>query len=99
MSVCQAEEEGGKGEAGGIGKHTCGARPPPPLLPRRLLSGRCADESDGGVAGFGEARRTSYPAHFTILSQTALIFPISWMVANGADAGACPTCAQVCVCV
>lgn len=40
------------------------------------------------------ACRTSYPAHFTILSQTGVISPISWMNASAPDARALP---HICV--
>lgn len=47
-----------------------------------------------GIIEFWEARRTSYPAHFTVLSQTGLISPISWMNARAPDARALP---HICV--
>lgn len=43
-----------------------------------------------GIIEFWEARRTSYPAHFTALSQTGVISPISWMNASAPDARALP---------
>lgn len=41
-----------------------------------------------GIIEFREARRTSYPAHFTVSSQTDVISPILWMNGGATDAGA-----------
>lgn len=47
-----------------------------------------------GIIEFWEARRTSYPAPFTVLSQTDVICPISWMNGSAPDATALP---RICV--
>lgn len=43
-----------------------------------------------GIIEFLEARRTSYPAHFTVSSQMDVISPILWMNGNALNARALP---------
>lgn len=61
-------------------KHTCGSS----SLLLIFLASRC----EFGIIEILEARRTSYPAHFTALSQTDVICPISWKNGSAPDATA-----------